>query len=281
MESAAALHNIPCKATSPDVHLLIDRGCRKRLALPRIDVGNTHLPAAQIIRHEWVVAPEVEDVEGVLVTSVRQTILDMLRLTPPADGVTFGCMALRKLVGFDRNNPEVAMERAKSIKAGILKRLKDEYPHDRRFRQAIRLLALLTPAVDSVFEATMVWVCHLAGLPAATLQYKLRTARTTRYLDAYYPAVGLVLEFDGLCKLGFSFEQELRERRRQQVRDLELEACGLRVVHVQWAELEELGELVSRLKQMFVRLGGMLLRAREWITYRMKSWEPRGSTGWY
>lgn len=281
LESAALIHKIPYMATNPDVHLLVDRTCRKRLNLPSLKVGRTRLREAQVIRHEWVVPPHVERIGGVWVTSVEQTILDMLRLAPPADAVAFGCMALRKLVGFDRDDPKASYSAAQKVSARIYKCLRREYPPDRRFRQAERLLDLLTPAVDSVLEAVMVWVCYLAGLPRAKLQERVWTGTGCRYIDAFYPQALVALEFDGRIKLGFSAEAAMYERTRQLHRDRELESLGIHVVHVSSDEVGNFTVLVARLRRELFSLGVGDYAVRGWITTRMRSWRPRGSTGWF
>lgn len=173
-ESAAALHGMPLQSSAHRaVHLLtsMSRGSRRTTAIHR------HATRLDLV--------DPVEVEGVLVTSIARTLVDLAR---SADAITaVACLdwALKRgVVGRD----DVLREAAGMTFSAGRGRLE-------------RIVQFADPRSGSLGESASRVVIHLLGFPAPDLQVSFSDTRgEIGIVDFYWEIIRLIGEFDGKRK---------------------------------------------------------------------------------
>jgi hypothetical protein len=228
--SAAVLHRLPVWGRAIEkVHVTCSRsGQGKRRGLVHVH-GAPLSPA------------DVTVVDGVVVTSLARTVLDLGRTRPMEQAVAAGDAALRLgLVPAALTLGLVAMERWPGVRA------------------ARRMVQFLDKRSESPGESVSRVRMHLDGLPAPELQQEILgpDGRVIARVDFLWRERRLVGEFDGRVKYGrllrpgqsaedVLFEEKLREDR---IRD---EDHG--VVRWTWPDLRERYVLRDRIRRALER----------------------------
>jgi hypothetical protein len=201
-KSAGSLHDLLMTSqTGIDVTVPGSRSAPRRHGL-RIHVTQRFQPE------------DVTTIDGIPVTSVTRTILDLAGVLNPAQ--------LRR-----------AIEQAD--REGVLNLLALRRALARRpgFKGRARLRALLAqytgaPPIRSVLERRFLELVARAGLPRP--QVNVRVAGFE--VDCYWPQWGLVVELDSRA-----FHSDPRAFERDPIRDARLQRHGLRVLRVTWKRL--------------------------------------------
>jgi hypothetical protein len=228
--SAAVLHGLPTWPTAIDrVHVTRDRnsgGNRRALV---------HVHAAPLTELD------IATIDGVPVTSLARTVLDLCRTLPIEQAVAAGDRALA--FGLVR---AVLEERL----AGMAR-----WPGT---RQARRALALLDPRSESAGESVSRVRLHEEGLPAPELQQNIydEDGQFVGRVDFCWQEQRTIGEFDGkikygrLLKPGQSIEDVVFEEKRREdaLRDL-----GWQIVRWLWADLYRRGVIRDRVLRAFAR----------------------------
>ena len=221
--SAAVLHGFDLWGVDPRcVHLTRDRasgGSRRE---------TRHIHTASL-RPE-----EICHVEGLPVTSVARTIVDLARALPVDQAVIAGDSAMRM-------HPNVALLLPEMLAAG-------------RARQGIakarRTVEFLDGRSESPGESLSRLRIHTAGLPAPVLQHELRTDSGVFVArpDFFWKDPGVVGEFDGRGKYGSEEPGATADTiHREKLREDAIRALGYEVVGWTWRELFEFDAVRARL----------------------------------
>ena len=225
--SAAVLHGLSTWG------LRLDRIHRTRDLRSGGRVGRgVHLHAAPL-------APEdVDEVDGLAVTSVARTVVDLARSAGFEAAVAVADSALhRHLVTLDE------LERVAARCAGW-----------QGAPQARRVITVADGGSESVGESRSRLAIQRAGLPKPTLQWKVQGDGRTYEVDFAWPELRTVAEFDGLSKYGRLLrpgqdpaEVVVAEKLREdEIRDLDL-----RVARWTWAEIDDFDPVAERLRRAF------------------------------
>jgi very-short-patch-repair endonuclease len=145
------------------------------------DLVNRRLPGVQV-HPSSLGGDDAVRIDGIWCTPAARTACDVVRLTPPIDGLATLDAALRALA-CTRDELAAAAE----AQAGL--------------REVIRLRALVRHAdarADSPMESRMRWRFIDGGLPAPELQVRVGDETGQRYLDTGWPDRRVGAEFDGL-----------------------------------------------------------------------------------
>jgi predicted transcriptional regulator of viral defense system len=226
--SAAVLHQLPIWPTAVrQVHVTKNRsnGARQRAW---VFVHGATLPVS-----------DVTVVDGVAVTSLARTVVDLARTLPWEQAVAAGDHALT--LGLDRSE---------------LAQCLDRMLRWRGTAQARRVAGFLDPLSESPGESVSRVRCFEQGIPAPRLQYVIcdRAGRRVARCDFGWEEFRTVGEFDGKVKYGELVRPGQRiedvvlaeKRREQAIRDE-----GWQVVRWLWDDLYRPGVIGNRLRRAF------------------------------
>lgn len=227
--SAAAVHGLPLWGIGLErVHVTRDRRSGGRVN-PRLHVHSGHLPAAEVVV-----------LDGLAVTSVARTVVDLARVLPFEQSVVLADAALhRGLVA--RAELDAVVEKS-ARRSGI--------------PAARRVLAFADGLSESPGESRSRVRMRLCGIAQPQLQMPIATRLGVMRADfgwSQYRAVG---EFDGLAKYGALLspgrapsDAVVAEKLREDaIRDE-----GWRVTRWIWSELEPFDEVARRIERSFQR----------------------------
>jgi hypothetical protein len=229
--SAALLHGLPTwpEATAR-VHVTRDRrtGARRRSV---VEVHSAPLDPA-----------DISVVDGLAVTSLTRTVLDLARTLPWEQAVAAGDRALA--IGLTQAELSDGLQRMQGWQ-GI--------------RSARRAVDFLDVRSESAGESVSRVRIYEAGLPAPVPQLEIfdSSGRFIARVDFGWPEQRTVGEFDGKTKYGellkpgqTSREAMIAEKQREDLlRDL-----GWQVVRWMWSDLYRSGVIKDRLLRAFARV---------------------------
>ena len=224
--SAAVLHGLPLWATGLDrVHVTRDQRSGGRRS------GVVHVHSATLE------ADDVAVVDGLTVTSVARTLVDLGRSLPFE----------RALVPAD-----AALHRGLTTPDGLAVAV-DRAAHRPNNSAARRVVAFADGRAESPGETRSRVAIRRAGLPVPTLQFRVIGTRT----DFAWEEFGTVAEFDGKVKYGRCLrpgEDPGDAVFAEKVREDALRDHGLKVVRWIWAELDPFDVAAGRLWRAFARI---------------------------
>jgi hypothetical protein len=228
--SAAVLHQLPVWLASIErVHVTCSRsGNGKRRSL-------VHVHGAPLD------ATDVALVDGVAVTSLARTVLDLARTRPMEQAVAAGDVALRS--GLPRRDLQLCLLRM------------ERWPGVRRARQTV---AFLDPRSESVGESVSRVRLHADGLPAPDLQQDILgpDERVIGRVDFLWKQQRTVGEFDGkkkyneLLEPGQSAEDVVYG---EKLREDRLRDAGFQVARWSWQDLYRPRVIRDRVLRAFAR----------------------------
>jgi hypothetical protein len=223
-DSAAALWGFPRIGAWPDdVHVLVpgERGGRSSRGVRR-HVG----PGCDAVQ-----------VEGVRRTPTARTLVDVARTWPFAAALVAADHVLR-----------TGAATTEELDGGV-----DLAGSGRGVRAARRVVAAASASSESVGESLSRARMLDHGVPAPELQHEVRDrGRLVARVDFWWPALGLVGEFDGRLKYraaGIADPRAVEERLwSEKLREDRLRALGLRVVRWTWDDALVPDRLLARLR---------------------------------
>ncbi|WP_235954000.1 hypothetical protein [Actinomyces faecalis] len=212
-ESAAVLHGLPLIGSLPDRVQLVRRG----RSGGKTSAATRTLPAPEDC--------EIIEIDGVRVTSVAQTLVDLGRRRPFASNLTSLDDALRR----------------GSVTKDQLLTLVNAHPHTAGNIRIRRWIEVADPRSESPGESLSRAVMLEHHLPPPSLQAKIcdPRGRFIGRVDFIWPDRGVIGEFDGNVKYGRqmsgrSLDEVIQAERR---REIALEqASGMRVVRWVWKD---------------------------------------------
>jgi hypothetical protein len=227
--SAAALHGLPVWAVGLErVHVT-----RRGSGGGRVSRG-LHLHVAPLDPFEVV------EVDGILVTSVARTILDMARSVPFTQAVVVadGALFTGRVVHDDLR---AAQERAARWRGGP---------------RALRVVDFSSELAESPGESRSRVAMGRAELPRPVLQWKVYAAdgRFLGRVDFGWPELGTVGEFDGLVKYGRLVPEGSAPADvvvAEKLREDALRAEGLMVVRWMSQDIDRFDRIAARLRRAF------------------------------
>ena len=206
--AAALLWGIELATTPGERHVTVARD------RSRCHHSGTRVHRVDLSADEWV------ERDGLRVTSVVRTLLDLARLLPPTEAVVAVDSALRQ--------GAVTVEEL----TAALRRL----PAGRGRDRVARVLRDVDPRSGSVLESLCRVLLVQAGLPAPDTQRVVRgrNGRRIGRVDFAWPDQSLVVETDG-----FAFHADRRSYRADRRRGNALVFAGWRVLRFSWEDVVE------------------------------------------
>lgn len=227
-ESAALLHGIP----------LVDGLDERVHVLSRTTVGSRSRHG--LVERRFAVGPELAEIDGVVVASLVDTVVDVARHSGFRRGVAAVDHVLHAeaVRGRDPEHLRAALQFRLGCFAG-----------GRGVRTAAESIAFAHPAAESPLESVSRVEMALAGFPEPRLQHSWTLLDgSTAVTDFDWPEHGLVGEADGRAKYsltqGGEADAVLREKRRENA----LRLLGPRVVRWEWEDAFTSTPLVALLR---------------------------------
>lgn len=181
--SAAAIWRLPLIGRWPD---------RVHVTSPSQSYRKT---TSTLIRHRRELANAIVKVEGVAVTSLAETVLDVARVGAFAQAVAMGDAALWR-----QQHPRDA-DGMLGLTLAQLERVWRESREHRGLARARRVLDFIDGRANRPGESLARVTMAELGVPAPVLQHPIRMHDGTWYdLDFYFPEFDVGLEFDGRMK---------------------------------------------------------------------------------
>lgn len=148
------------------------------------------------VRHCTIFRNETANIRGLRATKLHRTLLDICLRWPAVEALVFIDMAVRRGL----TSPADLTRQAGSM-------------NGRPGARQLRSLALLAAPAESPMETRLRWLLIRARLPHPMVQTDLHDSagRFVGRADLYYPAAGLILEYDG----GNHRERLVEDDRRQ------------------------------------------------------------------
>lgn len=203
-----------------------------------------------ITERRFALPLQVEEVDGIPVTSIVDTVLDVVRFArEEREGIVALDHVLRREMREDRD-PE-------SLRATIDARRR-EFGGGRGTASSKRLIAFADPLAESPLESISRHAIDRAGFPPPVLQkvWRLPGGRGARS-DFYFEAANVIGEADGDAKYslgpGSPEEAVLRAAKAERERDELLRALGPLTTHWTWADAWARTPLVTKLLRAGVR----------------------------
>lgn len=181
--SAAGLWRLPSIASWPT---------RAHVRGPVRDGGRS---SAMFARHENAVLHAGEHLDGLPVTTLACTVVDMAAVAPFPAAVAMADAALRRTGHPSPLAPATTLTRA------VLRAEAERVPVRRGSARIRRVIEFADGRADRAGESVSRASIHLAGLPAPELQVPMRGASGRNYtVDFWWPRFSLIGEFDGQTK---------------------------------------------------------------------------------
>jgi hypothetical protein len=200
-------------------------------AAGRIEVtaprGRTQLPGIQMHRTRMLDPRDFTVVEGIRVTTVARTLLDLAAVLRPSDLVVAIDRAERLGI-FDLTAVVEVLKRARGRKgAKALRRAIAAYvPSTQKSKLERRFRRLLE---------------NRPGIPGPAFNALVDGETGTHEVDAFWPHERLAVQVDG-----FEFHRTRRDRERDAASDADLELAGFRVMRFTWDDVNEHGNRTLR-----------------------------------
>ncbi|MDR6865556.1 hypothetical protein J2Y69_000138 [Microbacterium resistens] len=188
--SAAALRGVVIGGPEHPVHVL--------------DPAGTSRLTGAVRTHTTDEARDVDRLDGLLVTSVEETIVDLARSRPPAEGLAYANALLRTA-------PDVVAEQL---------RARNESRRSARNRNRARwALSRASGVPETVLESLSLAVIEWAGFDLPELQTVFRVEGHEDRVDFFWPSLAVAGEADGMTKYSGAHGDPglaiLQEKRRE------------------------------------------------------------------
>jgi len=216
---------------------------RVHAVAPRSSGGRTD---DHLVRHCVGVPEQTAEIEGLEVTSLARTVVDLARVARFATAVAAADAGLVRLSSRD----ELAAELGPSGLRGV--------------GRARRVVEFADPRSGSPGESLSRASMSVAGVPAPELQHAFRDREGRMVVDFWWPRFGVVGEFDGAVKYddpvflaGRSPQQALLDEKAREDR---IRALGPTVTRWRW----DVAGSPARLRAQLIAAGVRDVRYRTW-----------------
>jgi hypothetical protein len=208
--TAAYLHGFLDVARPPTLDVLVPRGRHPV-------VGGVRLHTTVSLEHD-----EVTVLDAVRVTSPARTLLDL------AAGCSLPDLE-RFALDLERRSPGTAR------RAVAFARRRRGAPGRRRLLDVVARLPADAAKIESPLEVRGVHCLMRMGLPTPVLQYEVHErGELIKRVDAAWPSLRVVVEFDGAAYHDVSAQRMVDERQRRRLRE-----CGWEVVVLRSDDVRE------------------------------------------
>lgn len=261
--SALIIWGVEQWIANPDVWIRVDHRYPS-VELPAVVTGGVRVPAVLARQSRVPMPDDTRRIQGIDVDSLENTAVLMALSSHPLEAFVAVCGILRRLSRFDRFSLDESRRREAEVRRRIVARLK-KCGRRRGRKRAMRILHLADAACETVAEAALLWVLLSVVPERPRSQYPVDRNGRIYFCDFALPGVRIIIEFDGMAKMG-NDEAEFRLRRAElMARQRDIEAQGWRFVRVQWRDFANFTALRTALaREAGVSAGANAIGASIW-----------------
>lgn len=244
--SALLLHGVQGWISNPNVELYQPQRRTSQL-IPSCRCGTISVPATlRVYRRTPPITSERMQVSGLITEHPYDALIRCAMHDDALQAFTLGCSALHKWSGFSNFSQDACRGRAEVIRKKLLSRLERERGH-RGCVRARRILSSIDPGCDNPAEAALTWVVRSLCPYDFSTQYELSAGGRPLFADIAIPHCKLIIEFDGIEKLGSTQGEFDRAKRSWVQREQALQDQGWHFLRVNWQDFNDWSELRRRI----------------------------------
>ncbi|WP_175954654.1 hypothetical protein [Schaalia sp. Marseille-Q2122] len=233
-QSSLLLRGLPLKRSPLHIHeRRTHRRPGKRPRYPAISLeSGVDIPWAKVITHEDHTVDDPPDyIAGMPVSSIRQTARDILCSAPPVEAVAEVSLLMRHASTYDRWNKDESMRRAEQLREDWADAI-SAVPSSFKKRRALTLLQMCDPACESIAESTFLWFLYTFNAVPWQTQVEFSFGEHLYFADFFFPDIRVLIEIEGVAKLGQQHRQIKDNLNDLLMRDNQLSAQGWKVLHL-------------------------------------------------
>lgn len=244
--SSLLLQGVQGWISNPNVELYQPQRRTSQL-IPSCRCGTISVPATlRVYRRTPPITSERMQVSGLITEHPYDALIRCAMHDDALQAFTLGCSALHKWSGFSNFSQDACRGRAEVIRKKLLSRLEREEGH-RGYARARRILSSIDPGCDNPAEAALTWVVRALCPYEVSMQYELSAGGRRFFADIAIPHCKLIIEFDGIEKLGSTQGEFDRAKRSWLQREQALQDQGWRFLRVNWMDFNDWNELRRRM----------------------------------
>ena len=244
--SALLFHGVRGWIVNPNVELYQPKRRTSQL-IPPFRCAAKPVPAAlRVYRRTPPITSERTRVSGLLTEHPYDALIRCVMHDDALQAFALGCSALRKWCDFSNFSQDACRGRAEVVREKLLSRLEREGGR-RGCVRARRILSSIDPGCDNPAEAALTWVVRALCPYEVSTQYELSAGGRRFFADIAIPHCKLIIEFDGIEKLGSTQGEFDRAKRSWVQREQALQDQGWRFLRVNWMDFKDWEALRSRI----------------------------------
>ncbi len=249
-ETVMILHGIPIWGSSPSVYSASKRRLNTRYLRDVKVLKQSYSSSAYYPNSIELNDPNIVQIDGLPVESLEYTAVRMALSRDTITAVSAVSLILHKLVSFSRSEQEQSRKREKEMKQSLLDlldRIHLEHPGIQKYHRARTIISRANAGCETIPEAVLLPIVDAVFTDLFETQFRIHAKGRDYYADFAVPYLQLLIEFDGMGKMGATEQAFLDAREKQTRRQYELEALGYKFIRFRWRDLQDLRELYYRL----------------------------------
>jgi hypothetical protein len=163
-------------------------------------------------------------------------------------------MALNSWSQFSTFSQDECRQRAEEIRTDLLARL-NRAGQVRGYRRARSILSAIDPGCANAAEAALLWIVRSICPFTVHTQVHIGVHGYHYYVDLLIEDLHIIIEFDGVTKLGETRDEFEQAKRNWVMRDQNLRDAGWQVIRISWPDYNDWEGLRIRLSRI---LGPMI-----------------------
>ena len=220
---------------------------RSTTLLPSCTLCSTTVPATSVSCSPFPpLSRERATIDGLTTEHPYDALLRCALHDEPLEAFVLGSMALQSWSHFSMFQQDDRRRRAEQIRNELLMRL-TQAGKVRGYRRARSIVHAIDPGCANPAEAALLWIvrsiCPFAVAPQARIDVRGRHY----YVDILIEQLHIIIEFDGITKLGTTRAEIERAKREWVLRDQDLRDAGWQVIRVSWTDYDDWERLRIRL----------------------------------
>lgn len=228
--------------------ITIFRGSRRSTSrLPSCVVASMTVPATSVSCSPFPpLSSERSTIDGLTTEHPYDALVRCALHEDPLEAFVLGCMALNAWSQFSMFHQDACRQHAEEVRVDLLRRL-DKAGRVKGYRRARSILRAIDPGCANPAEAALLWLVRCICPFDAATQVHIGVRGYHYYVDILIEDLRIIIEFDGIAKLGETRGELERAKRDWVVREQNLRDAGWQVVRVNWTDYNDWEGLRIRL----------------------------------